>query len=96
MFAKARACVVAVKKYAKFADLTHLSNVQLTADNAIHKSRYPVLPHQKPSDGWAPIEDYLRTMIHENRNVKIMFEHRSDLVSDEELWECYNWVNQFF
>lgn len=86
----------AVKKYARFADLIHLSNVQLTADNAIQKSRYPVLSHQKPSDGWAPIEDYLRIMIHENRNVKIMFEHRSDLVSDEELWECYHWVNQFF
>lgn len=87
---------LAIKKYARFADTIHLSNVQITDDNIIQKSRYPVLPSQTPSDGWAPIEEYLYTIIQENKNVKIMYEHRSDLVSDEELWECYNWVNKFF
>ncbi|WP_048600782.1 DEAD/DEAH box helicase family protein [Rubeoparvulum massiliense] len=85
-----------IKKYARFADTIHLSNVQITDDNRIQKSRYPVLPNQNPIDGWAPIEEYLSIIIQENKNIKIMFEHRSDLVSDEELWECYNWVNQLF
>ncbi|WP_068774118.1 hypothetical protein [Paenibacillus sp. FJAT-26967] len=87
---------LAIKKYARFADTIHLSNVQITDDNTIKNNRYPVLPSQNPSEGWAPIQEYLHTIIQENKNVKIMFEHRSDLVSDEELWECYNWVNKFF
>ncbi|GFN33959.1 hypothetical protein PCURB6_42190 [Paenibacillus curdlanolyticus] len=86
----------AIKKYAGFAETIHLSNVQITNDNIIQNSRSPVLPSQSPSDGWAPIEQYLNTIIQENNNVKIMFEHRSDLVSDEVLWKCYNWVNRFF
>jgi hypothetical protein len=86
----------AIQKYARFADTIHLSNVQITDDNTIQKSRYPVLPNQLPSEGWAPIEEYLNAIIQENKSVKIMFEHRSDFVSDEELWECYRWVHQFF
>jgi predicted transglutaminase-like protease len=30
----------------------------------------------------------------ENKNVKIMFEHRSDLISDEELDSCYSWISE--
>lgn len=68
--------------------------LQITVNNIIEKSRYPVLPNQKPSDGWAPIEEYLHIINRENKDVKIMFEHRSELVSDEELWECYMWVDE--
>lgn len=84
----------AIKKYARFAETVHLSNVQITGDNRVQKSRYPVLPNQDPSEGWAPIEEYMRIILQENKNVKIMFEHRSDLVSDGELRECYEWVNR--
>jgi hypothetical protein len=30
----------------------------------------------------------------ENRSVKIQFEHRSDLIRDEDLERCYAWVEQ--
>lgn len=81
-----------LKKYAKFAETIHLSNVQIADGSIILKSRYPVLPNQDPSDGWAPIEEYLHIIKQENKSVKIMFEHRSDFVTDEELRECYTWV----
>jgi len=29
----------------------------------------------------------------ENKNVKILFEHRSDLISEEQLDRCYTWVD---
>ncbi len=83
-----------IAQYAKFAATVHLSNVRITDDNRIVQSRYPVLPTHNPNDGWAPIEEYLRIIARENNAVKIMFEHRSDLVSDEELLECYRWVDR--
>ena len=82
-----------IKTYAKFAEVVHLSNIQINDDNHIIISRFPVLPTLSPQDGWAPIEEYLQIINQENSEVKIMFEHRSDLVTDDELWECYSWVN---
>lgn len=83
-----------LRQYAEFAELVHLSNVQLGADNTTLQSRHPVLPRLDPRDGWAPIEDYMRIIRERNPDVKILFEHRSELVSDEELTECYRWVEQ--
>ncbi|RJE87496.1 sugar phosphate isomerase/epimerase [Paenibacillus sp. 1011MAR3C5] len=83
-----------LQKYAKYADLIHLSNLQLDPNNTVLKSRYPALPTQHPGHGWAPIEDYLDIALGSNPQVNIMFEHRSDLVSDKELEACYAWVEQ--
>ncbi|MNI03088.1 Xylose isomerase-like TIM barrel [compost metagenome] len=83
-----------LNKYARYAESVHLSNVQVT-DHVQHR-HYPALPHLNPAEGWAPIEEYLKIIIAENPNVKIMFEHRSDWISDDELEQCYSWVHQFF
>ena len=58
-----------------------------------YNSHYPALPELNPAEGWAPIEDYLRIIREENSEVKIMFEHRSDLITAEQLEHCYEWVN---
>lgn len=52
-----------------------------------------IIPNLKIEDGWAPIENYLKVITKENKNIKIMFEHRSDLISDEELDSCYSWIS---
>ncbi|MNT52431.1 hypothetical protein D3C72_1894560 [compost metagenome] len=77
--------------YTKYAALIHLSNVQIT--DTVQNSHYPVLPELSVSQGWAPVEEYLRIIREENRNVKIMFEHRSDLITPEQLQRCYTWVD---
>ncbi len=59
----------------------------------MERNHYLVLPNLNPDDGWAPIESYLDIIMSENNQVKIMFEHRSDLISDEELDMCYSWVS---
>ncbi|GMK48937.1 hypothetical protein PghCCS26_60670 [Paenibacillus glycanilyticus] len=82
-----------LRRYAKYAATVHLSNVQIV-DGQIRQSRIPVLPGQQPSEGWAPIERYLRMISCENPDVKIMFEHRSEHASDEQLEECYRWASQ--
>ncbi len=57
---------------------------------------YPVLPKQKPSEGWADVKRFIDTIKRYNSKVKVLFEHRSDLVNDEELDECYRWVEELF
>ncbi|GED72749.1 hypothetical protein BRE01_64510 [Brevibacillus reuszeri] len=81
-----------IKKFAAYAYSVHLWNMKYT--DRVEYNHYPVLPECRVEDGWAPIEAYVRWIVQENPRVKIMFEHRSELVSDEQLQRCYEWVNQ--
>lgn len=79
-----------LRKYIRYAELIHLSNVQVK--DSVQFSHYPVLPELSTEEGWAPIADYLGIIREENREVKIMFEHRSDLITADQLERCYSWV----
>jgi sugar phosphate isomerase/epimerase len=81
-----------IRKFAKYAATIHLANARFREKLEIR--HYPVLPDLSPQDGWAPIEDYLQIIKEENQSVKIMFEHRSDLISREQLEICYAWVDR--
>ena len=76
-----------IKRFSKYTEVVHLWNVRV---NDI--GHFPALPNLKPEEGWADIGDYLKIIKEENKNVRIMFEHRSDLISDEELESCYSWI----
>lgn len=81
-----------IKKYAKYTEVVHLWNVKVSGN--LENNHFPALPNLKVEDGWAPIEEYLSIIAKENANVKVMFEHRSDLISDEELEKCYSWISK--
>ncbi|TGV29348.1 hypothetical protein EN829_040630 [Mesorhizobium sp. M00.F.Ca.ET.186.01.1.1] len=66
----------------------------MKATDTFAYNHFPALPECTAEQGWAPIADYLRIVRAENPDVKIMFEHRSDLIDDEQLNICYAWVNQ--
>lgn len=78
------------KRFAKYAEVIHLWNVKVTSN--LEKSHFPVLPNLSPKEGWADVEKYLEIINQENKSCKILFEHRSDLISDAELDTCYNWI----
>lgn len=80
------------KKFSRYAYSIHLSTVQV--QESIKNKHYPVLPHLEEGEGWAPIADYLKIIVEENSHVKVMFEHRSDLISKEQLEEVYVWVEE--
>lgn len=80
-----------IKKYARYTEVVHLWNVKVSGN--LEDNHFPALPNLKIEDGWAPIEDYLRIIARENINVKVMFEHRSELISNEELEKCYSWIS---
>lgn len=81
-----------IKRFAKYAEVIHLWNVRV-CDN-LEKNHFPALPSLKEEDGWAPIGEYIKIIKEENKNVKIMFEHRSEIISNEELEECYSWISK--
>lgn len=80
-----------LKRFTKYTEVIHLWNVKI-GDNTVG-GHFPALPSLKPEDGWASIEKYFEVIRQENKNVKIMFEHRSELISDEQLDSCYKWIN---
>lgn len=83
-----------IKRFAKYTEVVHLWNVKVSSN--LENSHFPALPSLKVEDGWAPIENYLKIIAKESKNIKIMFEHRSDLISDEELDSCYSWIGSIF
>lgn len=81
-----------VRKYAKYAEVIHLWNVKVGTN--IESSHYPTLPWLDAKDGWADIALYLSIIKQENKYCKVLFEHRSDWITDEELNRCYDWVEE--
>ncbi|MTI49243.1 sugar phosphate isomerase/epimerase family protein [Sporosalibacterium faouarense] len=80
-----------VNQMAPYTYLVHLSNVKI--DSNLTNNHYPALSHLNNEDGWADAREYLRDITRINKDIKILFEHRSDLISDDELEACYRWVD---
>ena len=80
----------AAEKFAKYTELVHLWNVKVT--EKVECSHYPALPNLKIEEGWAHIEKYLSIINKENKDFKILFEHDSSLISENELNRCYEWI----
>ena len=78
--------------FAPFTYLIHLWNTNPVWN--LNGGHYPVLPEQNSSEGWADVRGFLEVIKRHNSAVKVLFEHRSDLVSDAELEQCYNWVGR--
>jgi len=78
-------------RFAKYAEVIHLWNVKVT--NTVEYRHFPVLPTLKVEEGWADVEKYLNIIKRENKLCEIFFEHKSDLITDEELESCYSWIS---
>lgn len=81
-----------IKKFGKFTHLVHLWNVKV--DSNVSNGHYPALKTLKTEDGWGDMESYFETLNKVNSNYKVLFEHKSHLITDEELEECYQWIGE--
>jgi sugar phosphate isomerase/epimerase len=79
-------------KIAPYTALLHLWNG--TPTHNASGGHIPVSPEQKQEDGYADIRAYLELVLAKGRHMNILFEHRSDLVTNEELMACYEWVDE--
>lgn len=79
-----------ISKFGKYTYLVHLWNVKV--NNNVTNSHYPALKTLRVEDGWGDMESFFKALNRENNNYKVLFEHKSNLISDEELEECYQWT----
>lgn len=54
---------------------------------------HPLLPGLAPSAGWGPMADYLDALA-DVPDAAVLFEHRSELITPQQLDECYDWVSR--
>lgn len=76
-----------IKKFGKYAHLVHLWNAKIDSNG-----HFPALKTLKPEEGWGNMEKLFGSLNECNNNYKILFEHKSQLISDDELEECYKWI----
>ncbi|HYE83074.1 MAG TPA: sugar phosphate isomerase/epimerase [Clostridia bacterium] len=81
-----------LRRFSKYSEVIHLWHSKV--GEVVEYGHFPLLPGLKPEDGWADVEAYFKVIRAENRNVKLLFEHRSDLITDDELEACYHWINE--
>ena len=79
-----------IKQYARHTYLVHLSNVSVKKKI----NHYPALPTLDPDEGWADIKMYLQKIKSENNQFKLLFEHWSNAVNEQQLQECYDWITE--
>lgn len=77
-------------KLAPYTFLIHLWNTS-PAKN-LEGGHLPVSSAQKSKDGFADVKTYLEVIFAIKRDVKILFEHNSSLITKDELMNCYKWV----
>ncbi|MEG0772852.1 TIM barrel protein [Clostridium sp.] len=76
-----------IKKFGRYTHLVHLWNARVN-----ETGHYPALKSLKVEEGWGDMEAYFNALNQVNSSYKVLFEHKSHLISDEELQECYEWV----
>lgn len=77
-------------KLAPYTGLIHLWNTSPVLN--LSGGHLPVSRAQSKLDGFADISKYLQVVCSQNEDIKILFEHRSDLLTHEELEDCYSYV----
>jgi sugar phosphate isomerase/epimerase len=87
-------CMKFVKEMAPYTYLIHLSNIKVS--EKIEQGHHPVLKRLDINAGWFDIDTFLSIISENNKDIKILYEHRSDIINDNELSECYEWVSGYF
>lgn len=80
-----------LKRFIKYTEVLHLWNAKV--GETVKYGHYPLLPTLNLEEGWLDVEAIFKIIRSENKNIKFFFEHRSDLVNEEELNSCYKWIN---
>lgn len=83
-----------LNRFPPYCEILHLW--QAKVGETVQFGHHPLLPELMPEDGWAEVEKYFEIIKSKNRNIKLFFEHRSDLITDEQLNTCYEWIDSLY
>jgi sugar phosphate isomerase/epimerase len=78
-----------IRKFGRYTYLVHLWNAKVDSNG-----HYPALKSLRKEEGWGDMEAYFKILNGVNDTYKVLFEHKSYLISDEELEECYQWISR--
>lgn len=87
-------CMKFVKEMVPYTYLIHLSNIKV--NEIIEHGHHPVLKRLDINSGWFDIDAFLSIISTTKKDIKILYEHKSNIISDKELSECYEWVSGYF
>lgn len=82
-----------LKRIVKYIKEVHLWNIQV--EDVVSHSHFPALPTLKKEDGWADIEAYF-SILNEGYDYKILFEHQSMAITDQEMQHLYQWIQSLY
>lgn len=66
----------------------HLWNVKVGKE--VNNSHYPALKHLDPNEGWADVSSYFNLLT--KQDFKVLFEHQTHAITEDELEACYQWI----
>lgn len=81
-----------IKRMSKYTSNLHISNIQVGQE--LKNGHHPVLPYLRAEDKWCDIQELLLSFENKTNLKHVLFEHRSDRITKEELDECYEWIHE--
>lgn len=81
-----------VARMAKYTSNLHVANIQVNEE--IKNGHHPALPTLKSEEGWCEIGPILSSLKNTSCIEHVLFEHRSDNLTKNDLTLCYDWIYQ--
>lgn len=81
-----------VKKHVKYTNNVHLANIHVK--ESISHGHHPPVRALNQVDGWCDLEKLLTCFEDSKYKLNVLYEHQSTRISDQELQNCYQWVEQ--
>ncbi|MBN4063082.1 MAG: hypothetical protein COA82_07905 [Alkaliphilus sp.] len=79
-----------VSRLSSYTKNLHIANIQVR--NGVEKRHYPALPELKEQDGWCNIVQFTSSIEDRSKLQNVLYEHKSDSITLDELRECYSWI----
>lgn len=80
-----------VNKIGSYVGHVHLWNIRVT--DGIFGSHHPALPTLDIEKGWGDVQRFLKVLNEHRRDYTVFFEHNPQVITDDELEACYQWIN---
>ena len=79
-----------ISALSSYTSALHVANLQV--DGVLGKRHYPAFSHLSSKDGWADIRKHIWSLTDKSKLKNILFEHRTEDFSREQVVSCYEWV----
>jgi len=75
-----------------YTSALHVANLKV--DGIVFDRHYPAFSHLNEDDGWGDISSMISALSDSSKLRNILFEHRTDEISREDVVSCYEWIRE--